>query len=184
VVLGCCVAVRVVAFLACDRRRLKRQPLGRFSPNVAQEITMVDYRIDFYQQMRDKIRGWLEDKGANYKYADYLLAAPDLLHLLCRLTLDGQVPVSEKAKLAAAIAYYISPLDLIPEAITGPVGYIDDVVLGAYVLNGIMNKAGPDIVKRHWAGSGDVLELIRQVLQIAGELVGSGLWKRLKGIVE
>jgi uncharacterized membrane protein YkvA (DUF1232 family) len=144
----------------------------------------VDYRIDFYQQMREKIRGWLEDKGANYKYADYLLAAPDLLHLLCRLTLDGQVPVSEKAKLAAAIAYFISPLDLMPEAITGPVGYIDDVVLAAYVLNGIIGKTDPSVVRGHWAGSGDILELILQVLKIADELVGSGLWKRLKGIVE
>jgi uncharacterized membrane protein YkvA (DUF1232 family) len=106
------------------------------------------------------------------------------LHLLCRLTLDGQVPVSEKAKLAAAIAYFISPLDLIPEAIAGPVGYIDDVVLAAYVLNGIINKTDPSVVRGHWAGSGDILELIMQVLKITDELVGSGLWKRLKGMVE
>ncbi len=49
--------------------------------------------------------------------------APDLLHLLCKLTIDEDVPVKERAKLAAAIAYFISPIDLVPEAIVGIIGY-------------------------------------------------------------
>ncbi|MDZ4178483.1 MAG: DUF1232 domain-containing protein, partial [Coriobacteriia bacterium] len=86
-----------------------------------QEAPM-DHRIDFYQRMRDSIRTWLNGKGANYRFARYLLAAPDLLHLLCRLTVDKQVPASEKAKLAAAIAYFVSPLDVMPEGLAGPIG--------------------------------------------------------------
>ena len=140
----------------------------------------LDNKLDFYQQMRDSIRTWLKGKGANYQFAKYLLAAPDLFHLLCKLALDKDVPVGEKAKLAGAIAYFISPFDLIPEALVGPLGYIDDVAVAAWVLHGIVNKTNPEIVRRHWAGDGDVLDLVQQVIQLADEMVGSGLWAKIR----
>jgi len=138
------------------------------------------HELDFYQQMRDSIRTWLKGKGANYQFAKYLLAAPDLFHLLCKLALDKEVPVGEKAKLAGAIAYFISPLDLIPEALVGPLGYIDDVAVAAWVLHGLVNKTNPEIVRRHWAGDGDVLDLVQQIIHLADEMVGSGLWAKIR----
>ena len=149
---------------------------------MSEQDTQQDYQFDFYQQMRDSIRGWVKGKGVDYKFTDYLLAAPDLFHLLCKLAIDKEVPASEKAKLAGAIAYFISPVDLIPEAISGPVGYIDDVAMAALVVNSIINKTSPEIVQRHWAGDKNILELVQQILQVADEMVGSGLWaKILKG---
>lgn len=139
-----------------------------------------DYRLDFYQEMRDSIRTWLSGKGASYRFARYLLAAPDLFHLLCRLAVDREVPVSEKAKLAAAIAYFVSPVDALSEGIAGPIGYIDDVALAALVLNGLINKTNPEIVMRHWAGDEDVLDLVQQILQLADQMVGSGLWANIR----
>lgn len=141
---------------------------------------MADQQKDFYQNFREKIIKWLDSEGKNSKWADYLMCAPDLFHLLCKLSIDKDVPVKEKAKLAAAIAYFISPIDLIPEAIVGPIGYVDDIALAAYVLNSIVNNSGPAIVKKHWAGGADVLELIARILKVADEMVGSGLWKKLK----
>ncbi len=139
-----------------------------------------DYRLDFYQQMRDSIRTWLNGKGANYRFARYLLAAPDLFHLLCRLAVDKEVPASEKAKLAGAIVYFISPVDALAEAFVGPIGYADDVALAAWVLNRLINETNPEIVVRHWAGDEDVLDLIQQILQVADEMVGSGLWAKIR----
>ena len=139
-----------------------------------------DHQLDFYQQMRDSIREWLKGKGVDYKFADFLLAAPDLFHLLCKLAIDKDVPVNEKAKLAAAIVYFISPIDLLPEAISGPIGYIDDVAMAAYVLNRLVNKMDPEIIKRHWAGDADILELIQQILEFADEMIGSGLWAKIR----
>lgn len=143
---------------------------------------MAEQSGDFYQDLRRTIREWFEQGGKNTKWAEYIMAAPDFLHLLCKLTIDRDVPVKEKAKLGAAIAYFVSPIDLVPEAIAGPVGYVDDVALAAYVLNSIVNNSNPEVVKRHWAGEGDVLELIQEILRVADEMVGSGLWKRLKGL--
>src|SRR5690554_3756758 len=115
---------------------------------------------DFYQGFRSKIRSWLEEKGRHYKYADVLLVGPDLFHLLCRLIADPRVSVTEKAKLAATIAYFISPIDLLPEGLMGPIGYVDDIALSAYVLNGLLKSTGPEILQEHWAGEGDVLQVI------------------------
>lgn len=137
--------------------------------------------MDFYQKLRVKIKKWLDSKnGAHNRWAEYILLAPDIFHLLYKLTLDKDVYVADKAKLAAAIAYFISPIDLMPEALLGPAGYVDDLALAAYVLNGIINNTDPEVVRRNWAGDGDVLEVIQSILRVADKMVGSGLWKKLK----
>lgn len=135
---------------------------------------------DFYQVLRSRIARWLEGKGKNYKHAQILLLAPDLFHLLVRLVFDPRIPPLEKAKLGAALAYFVSPVDLLPEALLGPGGYVDDVALAAYALSGLINAGHGQVAKELWAGDGDLLEVIQRVLEVGDELVGSGLWERLR----
>lgn len=137
----------------------------------------------FYQKLRERVRKWAKKKGGNSKWADYVMLAPDFFHLLCKLTVDKDIPRGEKAKLALAVAYFISPIDLLPEAFLGPVGYLDDVALAAYVLHSIVNKTDPEVVRRNWVGDGDVLELIQRVLEVSDDMLGTGMWKRLKKLV-
>lgn len=134
---------------------------------------------DFYRIIRNRINDWSKKKGKNYKYTEYLLAAPDLFHLLVKLFFDPDVPKKYKAKISAAIIYFISPVDLIPEALLGPAGFIDDIALAAYVLNDIF-KANEKIVRKHWAGEKDILETIEKITEATDNLVGSGVWSRLK----
>ena len=135
---------------------------------------------DFYQAMRGRIKTWLESKGSGFKHAQILLLAPDLFHLLTRLMLDQRIPAIEKAKLGAALAYFISPIDLIPEALLGPAGYVDDVALAAYALSRLMNAGHGEVAKELWAGDGELLDVIQQVLEVADEMVGTRLWDRIK----
>lgn len=142
---------------------------------------MTDQKIDFYQNLRVKMQEWLQgEEGQTNKWAEYLMMAPDLFHLLCKLALDKEVLASDKAKLAGAIAYFISPIDIIPEALLGPVGYADDIAVAAYVLNSIINNSDPEIVRKHWAGDGEVLDIVQQILKVADQMVGKGLWMKLK----
>lgn len=142
---------------------------------------MDNKEMDFYQKLRVKIKEWLQSEdGQNNKWAEYLMFAPDLFHLLCKLVIDEEVMVADKAKLAAAIVYYISPLDIIPEGFIGPLGYTDDIAVAAYVLNSIINHTDPEIVKKHWAGDGEVLEVIQRILASADDMIGGGLWNKLK----
>ena len=142
---------------------------------------MADRNEDFYRRLRKQIRDWLDSEtGKNNQWSEYLLAAPDLFYLLWKLSIDPDVPARDKAKLAGALAYFISPIDLIPEAVVGPVGFVDDIALAAYVLNGIVNHTDPEVLRRHWVGESDVLDTIRHILAAADRMVGSGVWKRLK----
>ncbi len=142
---------------------------------------MSDRKRDFYQQLREQIRAWLQsDEGRSNRWAEYLLLAPDLFHLMWKLSADPDVPAKDKVKLAGALAYFISPIDLIPEAMLGPIGYVDDIALAALVLNGIVNHTSPEVLARHWAGDEDVLVAIRRILAVADQLVGAGVWRKLK----
>jgi uncharacterized membrane protein YkvA (DUF1232 family) len=150
------------------------------TPAETEGLTQSQY--DFYQGIRTKLRSWLTQAGPGLKYADILLVAPDIFHVLCRLVADKRIPPIQKAKVAATLAYFITPIGVVPEALVGPIGYIDDVALAAYVLNGLLNSEQADIVREHWAGDKDILEVVRGVLEVADSAIGSGLWRRLKGV--
>ncbi|HEX3011518.1 MAG TPA: hypothetical protein VHQ70_05685, partial [Syntrophomonadaceae bacterium] len=68
----------------------------------------MDQELDFYQNLRNKMKTWLQsEEGKKTEWADFLMLAPDLFHLLCKLAIDPEVPAAEKAKLAGAIVYFI-----------------------------------------------------------------------------
>lgn len=153
-------------------------PTRQFEPKLS--CAMSRSNDDFYKALRQKIQTFLKDKGEGYKYADYLLLAPDLFHLMCRLTFDSRVSIKSKAALAGGIAYFISPFDLIPEAIVGPVGYVDDIAVAALILNKVINDSGGDIAREHWAGDRDLIGAVQEILKVADEMVGSGLWTKIR----
>lgn len=139
---------------------------------------------DFYQRLRRRMHEWLESpEGRDHQWAEYLMFAPDLFHLLCKLSVDPDVGKADKGKLVAAIAYFISPIDLIPEAIVGPAGYLDDIALAAYVLHGMINHTDPEVLRRHWAGSDDVLVVIRKVLASADKMMSVKVLDKLKRVL-
>ena len=143
---------------------------------------------DFYQNLRSRMREWLSTKdGSASTWAEYLMFAPDLFHLLCKLAMDNEVPVKERAKLAAAVAYFVSPFYLVPEALAGFIGFADDIALGAYVLNSLVNTRNPEILERHWAGDRDILGLIQRILRLDDRMgrtgvLGKGVWRKIRGM--
>ena len=109
--------------------------------------------------------------------AVYLL--PNLIKLLGRLVRDPRVPRRSKVVIGAALAYLVSPVDLIPEFVP-VIGFADDVLLVSYAVNHLITVAGEDVVLEHWDGPRDMLELVRSVLEVASDLVPPQL-KRLIG---
>jgi uncharacterized membrane protein YkvA (DUF1232 family) len=139
---------------------------------------------DFYTSLRNRIESWLTtDEGRGSQWTDYLLAAPDLLHLLAKLSMDPDVPVKEKAKVGAVLAYFVSPIDIVPEALGGPPGLLEDIALAAFVLKGIVSNTNPEVVQRHWAGDRNVLELIQNVVERADAMLGAVTWRRVRKLV-
>ena len=99
--------------------------------------------------------------------------------LMANLSRDERVSRQVRAKLAGAVTYFINPLDFVPELIFGPAGLVDDVALAAYVLRELLETTDPSIVREHWEGDGDILDLIRQVLAVADAMLGGPVWRRL-----
>jgi len=110
---------------------------------------------------------------------DLLLLLPDLTVLLLRLLGDDRVPLSAKAVGVAGVAYVLSPLDLMPAILLGPLGLLDDLVVVSMALSRLLNHVHPDIVRSHWSGQGDALEAIQRVTSWAEQQVG----RRVKGVL-
>lgn len=137
----------------------------------------------FYRKLRANVQEWIRGKGASNKWAEYIVLVPDVFHLLVKLSLDKDVPTVQKVKLVAAIAYFLSPIDLVPDFIP-VIGYLDDLVLAAYALNSIINDVDPEVVKRNWAGDGEILDNIQRILAVADQMLGSGLVRKLFGLIK
>ncbi len=157
---------------------------GENSPAYSQgkmQTLMKREHQDFYKKIRAEIKNWLKTKtGKDNKWAEYILLAPDLFHLLAKLLVDPDVPSEKKVKLLAAVIYFISPIDFLPEGILGPAAYVDDIAIAAYTLNDLINSIDPQIVVRNWAGEHDILLLVKNILINANEMIGSRTWEKIK----
>src|SRR5258708_30953801 len=79
-----------------------------------------DRATRFYDRIRKRIQKFVDQRGsALSKAADFLLLVPDVFILLWHLLRDSRVSGKNKVLLGSAVAYYILPFDLIPDAIVG-----------------------------------------------------------------
>jgi uncharacterized membrane protein YkvA (DUF1232 family) len=115
-----------------------------------------------YDRMRERFVE--REPGGRSGFRDLLLVLPDLTILLLRLLLDRRVPMLQKGVAMAGIAYVLSPIDLVPALIFGPVGLLDDLFVVAACLSRLLNHVHPDVVRGHWSGQGDALETIQNVM--------------------
>jgi uncharacterized membrane protein YkvA (DUF1232 family) len=120
---------------------------------------------------------------AKRRTKNLLLFIPNMLLLCARLLKDPRVPGTEKALLAGAIAYAIIPFDLIPDMIPF-VGQVDDAYLIALTLLRLMDRTDPKIVREHWAGGGDVVELVGAAAMIAAKFLPRPIRRVLTSRVE
>lgn len=108
---------------------------------------------------------------------EYALILPRLVKLVWRLARDPRVPARSKAVLVVLGGYLASPYDVIPDFIPG-LGQLDDIVVIAFALDQMVNRVAPEIVREHWEGEGDVLELVQEILDISTGFMPGWLKKR------
>jgi uncharacterized membrane protein YkvA (DUF1232 family) len=84
---------------------------------------------------------------------------PNLVVLFRGLLGDDRVPMSSKAWLWFALAWFVSPIDLVPEFI--PVaGPLDDAIIAALVLRHVLRRTDRTILADHWRGEPATLDTI------------------------
>ena len=104
-----------------------------------------------------------------------LRALPDLARMIARLVVDPRLPRSAKLALLAAAVYLVSPVDLIPDFVP-VVGYLDDALVAAVVLDGVLNYVDRGLILKYWPGSADSLDKLAR----AARLIAAWVPQRLK----
>lgn len=120
---------------------------------------------------------------ARRRLTNLLLFIPNMLLLCARLLTDSRVPATERALVAGAIIYAIIPFDLIPDMIPF-VGQIDDAYLIALTLLRLMERTDPKVVREHWSGGGDVVELVGAAALVAAKFLPQRIRRVLTSRVE
>ena len=114
-----------------------------------------------YDRLRSQIVESMPGEGSRFR--DIILLLPDLTILLARLLRDRRVSFVQKGIAVAGMAYVLSPIDVLPTLVFGPIGLLDDVFVAAACLSRLINHVHPDIVRSHWSGQGDALDVIQDV---------------------
>lgn len=141
--------------------------------------------LSFYDRLRDRIaRGVARRSGKlGEKTVEALLLVPDVFVLLLRLLLDRETPSDTRALIGGALAYFVLPIDLLPEAFLGIGGFVDDLVLSAVVLSSVLSPALEDKARTYWSGSEDLRVALADVVRTADSLLGEDLFGRLKSLL-
>ena len=111
---------------------------------------------------------------AQTQLMEYALFVPRFAKLLGRLMRDPRVPARSKAILVAAAGYIVSPIDIVPDRFA-KVGRLDDIVIAAFALDQILKQVPDHVLREHWEGDQDVLDVVRNVIEIGAGLVPSWL---------
>ncbi|MEI6103679.1 MAG: DUF1232 domain-containing protein [Methanothrix sp.] len=111
--------------------------------------------------------------GYDGEFSQLIHQAPALYKMMTRLLDDQALPRSMSPLVIAAIAYFILPEDIIPEEKYGPIGYVDDIYLCAFVANEVAKESSSnDILDRNWEGKVPVATLVKEILDREKELIG------------
>jgi len=135
---------------------------------------------DFYRDLREVIAAWEKGRGWLFEYLEYPLMAPDFLYLLVRLMLDRRVPGKAKAKVVLALIYYVSPFDIIPEVLLGPIALSDDLVLMVWMINGLLKSVDRQVLVENWPSHPDRLANIEAIVASADKWIGKGAFQKVR----
>lgn len=89
------------------------------------------------------------------EYDSFINHGPTLFNLLCGL-LEKDISQDLRKEVCGAIGYYVIPMDVIPEQIYGPYGYVDDLYLSVYVLKLVAEEYGYDFLQEVWDKPEDI----------------------------
>ena len=121
--------------------------------------------------------------GAKRTVAGYIAELPRFLKLLWGLMTDPRVATLDKVLVVGAIAYIVTPIDMIPDFIPF-LGEVDDLFLLVLALRRLLQNAGRTVLLTHWSGDPEVLrELnLRKVLVAAAFFLPRRVRRRLRAM--
>jgi uncharacterized membrane protein YkvA (DUF1232 family) len=120
---------------------------------------------------------------AKRRMKNLLMFLPNMIALCGRLLADRRVPFAEKTLFAGAILYALMPLDFIPDLLPF-IGQIDDAYLISLMLLRLISRTDETVVREHWRGGGDVVQLAEAIKSLAPKLMPERIRRALSARVE
>lgn len=163
--------------MALDDREMERVQV--------EEVELVSTGLlSSYDRLRRRIVEALERRGRlGRALSEPLMLAPDLLVLLARLCMDRDVSPASRRLIVGALAYFLTPVDMLPEAFLGVGGFLDDVVLASLVLSHSLDAELEPLAVKHWSGNQNLRVVLADVSGAGAALLGVSLYERLKGFL-
>ncbi len=78
-----------------------------------------------------------------------LRGLPTMLRLFWRLLRDPRTPWSARLVLLGTLVYVVSPVDLVPAMLFGPVGLVDDLTVLVFGCQSFIRLVPPPVVTDH-----------------------------------
>src|SRR5688500_7670146 len=125
----------------------------------------------------------MSEPSLRSRMANLLFFIPNMLVLWGRWMGDGRVPAKERLLVAGAIVYAVVPLDFIPDMLPF-VGQVDDAYLISMSLLRLMTVTDARVIRQHWRGGGDVVELVGAVALLASKLLPPKIRRVLTAQIE
>lgn len=120
---------------------------------------------DFTNIVRENVseyRGWF----------DIVKWAPIFVTTLMILSNDPRLQARHRTWVNAALAYFVTPNDVVSEQEHGAYGYLDDIFVSAYVSDRIAREVGWTVIEQAWKGELPARDVARSVLDREQELLG------------
>ncbi len=124
--------------------------------------------------------GKLQGKLAKHKWGSIVKMAPNFFKLLCALQEDTNIPDTANEILNGGMKYFLSDVDFLPESLVGLSGYLDDVLVAAYVVKEVSKEVDPQYISMLWEGDKDLFLTIDDLLESASAILGENLWGKIR----
>lgn len=121
---------------------------------------------DFTQVVKENVK---EYRGL---FSSAVRWAPIFAATLMALSHDPRLQPRHRTWVNAALAYFVSPDDAVPEEQHGAYGYLDDNFVSAYVLERIARDMGWNVIEEAWGGEVAARDVARDLLDRERELLG------------
>lgn len=164
---GVRVVLRDVAAYPVDPGVLAESEPTALVPVPSTEEARLPEHQGYYQELRQKMTSFAAENAPKWvqPLLPWVLAIPDFFVLAVRLTKDERVPAMAKVIAGVVTAYFITPIDLIPDVFP-LMGQVDDVAVALFALEQIGQRVPAELIQEHWPGEGKVLDLVREGTQL------------------
>jgi uncharacterized membrane protein YkvA (DUF1232 family) len=156
----------VAAFPFRPAEVVTMQP-GAMVPVPSVAVAVLPEHQDYYQKLRDRVKRLAATQAPKWAQAmvPWVLAIPDFFVMMVKLARDERVPTVAKVIAGATIAYFITPIDLIPDVIPF-IGQMDDVAVALFAIEQIGQRIPFELIEEAWPGDESVADLVKEGTQL------------------